>query len=161
MSVLLHFETEELTKLVGDLADVEQKVAACTPVTKAVTTFIMEEGQKWMPSITGRFRGGYHVSPFSSTTMYIENYAVPYASVQEFGGWVAWKSRSGNAVRVPINGNFRSMKGNAIRVKRPMGGPNNEGDSYFIYPAALDNEFAIAEVIDAEVVKIIQEGVGG
>lgn len=160
MSTLLRFHTEELQELISSLGDIEAKIEACTPVTRAVTTFILEEAQKWMPSITGRFRGGYHVDPFSSTTMYITNTAVPYASVQEFGGWVAWKSRSGKAVRVPINGNFRSMKGNAIRVKTPMGGEKNEGDSYFVYPAALNNEEAIAKVIDDEVVRIIQEGVG-
>ena len=102
---------------------------------------VLQKATPHMPVITGRFAKGYRVARSTTGARIFNN--VVYAGVNEFGGTVQWKPKSGDFARVPMSGATMVTGGDAIRSLGPhkiqvKPSKFREG-SYFIYPV-IDNE---------------------
>jgi hypothetical protein len=118
-------KTQRALKEVGHVDDM-------TWVHQRVGLLVVEAARRRIHSVTGSLSKRMKASRITKGAQVYNS--LVYAAVQEYGGSVWWKPKSGRSSVVKYGaGYFATIRAHRIQVKKPVGYTAQQ--SYYIYPA--------------------------
>jgi len=114
---------------------------------------VRDEVRSIMPHRSGALARQLVVGKRGSHAWVGHRQSVPYWGVQEFGGSVRWRPRSGTWTRIPTaSGRYMMSKGHVIRVR-----PRAPSESWWLYPTWRRHEPQLVDELTRHLQELAQQ----